>query len=119
MNDYDLTVIVESAASGAVDSRAALLGSKTWSDYDAMSKNGVREVALPFLFHGSKALADLGYRKPRVLAYVVLDRDGQIIGKQFTNRPAAQAFADEWTADCKTAGIDWDYRVAEIVEVTK
>jgi hypothetical protein len=59
-----------------------------------------------------------GYRKPKVIAYVVLDRDGQMIGKQFTDREAARAFAAEWTADCKAAGIDWDYRAAEIVEAT-
>ena len=51
-----------------------------------------------------------------IIGYIAVDRDGQIIGKQFANREAAQAFADEWTADCKAAGIDWDYRVAEIVE---
>jgi len=51
-----------------------------------------------------------------IIGYIAVDRDGQIIGKQFANREAARAFADEWTADCKTAGIDWDYRVAEIVE---
>ena len=55
----------------------------------------------------------------QVIAYVALARDGKIVGQQFADRDAAQAFADEWTADCKTAGIDWDYRVAEIVEVAQ
>jgi len=58
------------------------------------------------------------YRKPKVIGYVVVARDGKIVANQFKCRDAAYAFADEWTADCKTAGIDWDYRVAEIVEAT-
>lgn len=57
-----------------------------------------------------------GYRKPKVIGYIVVDRGGILVGKQFKHREAAQAFADESTADCETAGIDWDYRVAEIVE---
>jgi hypothetical protein len=54
-----------------------------------------------------------------IIGFIVVDRVGILVGKQFTNRDAAQAFADEWTADCKAAGIDWDYRVAEIVEAAK
>jgi hypothetical protein len=63
------------------------------------------------------AILAAGWRPPaRIIGYVVVDRDGNLIGKQFKNLEAAQAFADEWTADCKTAGIDWDYRVAVITE---
>ena len=61
-------------------------------------------------------LMGLGYRKPKVLSYVVVGRDGGFVQDFGLDRPAAQAFADEWISDCKTAGIDWDYRVAEIVE---
>jgi hypothetical protein len=65
------------------------------------------------------AILAAGYRKPRIIGYAVVDRDGHMIGKQFKDVDAAQAFADEWTADCKTSGIDWDYRVAAITEVTE
>jgi hypothetical protein len=54
----------------------------------------------------------------KTLGYVVVDRGSQIIGQQFRSREAALASAAGWTADCETAGIDWDYRVAEIVEFT-
>jgi hypothetical protein len=60
-----------------------------------------------------------GYRKPQVLSYIVVSRDGQPIGKSFPSRDLAQKRADEWTNDCRVAGVDWDYRVAEIVEATK
>jgi len=52
-----------------------------------------------------------------VIGYVVVDRGGIMVGDQHKYQESAQAFADEWTADCKTGGIDWDYRVAGIVEV--
>jgi hypothetical protein len=60
-----------------------------------------------------------GYRRPKVLGYVVVSRDGRMLGHQFGDRAAAQARADEWTNDCKTGGVDWDYRVAEIVEAAQ
>lgn len=53
----------------------------------------------------------------KALGYIVVDRGGTMVGKQHKHRESAQAFAEEWTADCKTADIDWDYRVAQIVEV--
>jgi hypothetical protein len=60
-----------------------------------------------------------GYRKPKVLGYVLVSRGGSMIGDQFSDRAAAQARADEWTNDCKAGGVDWDYRVAEIVEAAE
>lgn len=65
-----------------------------------------------------EAILAAGYRKPKVIVYLVISRDGRVIGEQFADREPAQTRADEWTNDCKTAGIDWDYRVAEIVEAT-
>lgn len=53
----------------------------------------------------------------KTIGYIVVDRKGSMVGKQHMNKASAQAFAAEWTADCKTAEIDWDYRVAQIVEV--
>jgi len=53
----------------------------------------------------------------KILGYIVVDRGGIMVGNQHKHRESAQAFADEWTSDCKTAGIDWDYRVAAIMEV--
>jgi hypothetical protein len=70
LSDHDLTVLVDAAASGAIDGQAAIYGSKPWAEYDAMSKNSVREAALPFIFHGTKALAELGYSKQRLIATV-------------------------------------------------
>ena len=55
---------------------------------------------------------------PRRLGYIVVDRGGIMVGNQHKYRESAQEFADEWTADCKLAGMDWDYRVAEIFEAT-
>ena len=62
------------------------------------------------------AILAAGYRKPKVLGYIVVDRGGIFVGNQHKHRESAQAFADEWTADCKRSEMDWDYRVTEIVE---
>jgi hypothetical protein len=70
LNDHELTVLVDAAASGAIDAQAALHGSTPWADMDPMSKIAVKEAALPFIFHGTKALADLGYSKPRLVTTV-------------------------------------------------
>lgn len=70
MNDHELTVLVEAAAAGAVNSRAALHGGPDWDAMDAADKNAVREHALPFIYHGTKALSELGYIKPRIIATV-------------------------------------------------
>jgi hypothetical protein len=62
------------------------------------------------------AILAAGYRKPTVIGYVVVNRSGAMLGKQFETREDAQALADAWTADCQTTGTDWDYRVAEVTE---
>lgn len=67
LTDHELTVLVESAAKGATDSWSGHHGSPTWAQLAAPEKNLVRETALPFIFHGTKALADLGWSKPRVI----------------------------------------------------
>ena len=51
-----------------------------------------------------------------IVGYVVISRDGRVIGEQFGDRADAQTRADEWTNDCKAAGVEWDYRVAAIAE---
>lgn len=63
LNDHELTVCVETAAKGVTDSRAKHAGGPTWDKLNAAQKNAVREQALPFIFHGTKALADLGFWK--------------------------------------------------------
>ncbi|GAA3399383.1 hypothetical protein [Pseudarthrobacter polychromogenes] len=73
------------------------------------------DLAGPLAHH----LQSLGYRKPKVIGYIVVDRGGIMVGHQHKHRESAQAFADEWSDDCKTAGIHWEYRVAEIVETAK
>jgi hypothetical protein len=50
------------------------------------------------------------------LSYVVVDRDGKFIKDFGKDNIGAQEFAIEYTGDCMDMGIDWDYRVAEIVE---
>ncbi len=65
------------------------------------------------------AILAAGYRKPAVLGYIVVDRDGSMVGPHHENEVSAQTFAAEWTKDCKDAGIDWEYRVATITEATK
>lgn len=93
LTDYDLTVLVETAASGAVNSRAAHHGGPEWEALDPAGKNAVREHALPFIFHGAKALEDLGFTRPRTVMssremeelfesdanVVLMDEDGAII----------------------------------------
>lgn len=63
LNDHELTVCVETAAEGVINSRAKHTGGPTWDKLSPAQKNTVREQALPFIFHGTKALADLGYWK--------------------------------------------------------
>ncbi|MGO4143695.1 hypothetical protein AB4Y77_01305 [Paenarthrobacter sp. YAF11_1] len=63
LTDHELTVCCEAAAEGVVTSRAGHAGGPAWNDLTASQKNNVREQALPFIFHGTKALADLGYWK--------------------------------------------------------
>jgi hypothetical protein len=61
------------------------------------------------------AVLAAGYRKPEIIGYVVVDRDGKAV-RNFDEQAAAEKFAAEYTEDCKDAGIDWDYRVATITE---
>ncbi|MCZ9884110.1 hypothetical protein [Arthrobacter sp. B2a2-09] len=64
------------------------------------------------------ALIADGYRKPVVVGYAVVGgKSGQFV-RSFGagERDAALAFADESTRDCADMGIDFDYRIAEIVE---
>jgi len=68
----------------------------------------------------AEAVRTAGYSKPRTITYVVVDRDGGLV-TDFPggDKEAAQSFADEWTANCKSVDIDWDYRVAAVTEATK
>lgn len=67
LTDHELTVMVESAGQGATDSWAGHYGSRTWSDLDAGEKNTVRETALPWIYHGTKVLPDLGWARQRII----------------------------------------------------
>lgn len=60
--DEDLTVLVERAAEGV-----ATREGHNWQTMPATVKNVVREQCLPFIFHGTMALHDLGYRKSRTV----------------------------------------------------
>lgn len=70
LNDHELTVLVEAAASGAYNSSAAHRGGPAWEELEAGTKNNVREAALPFIFHGSKALEELGFQRPRTVVTI-------------------------------------------------
>jgi hypothetical protein len=100
--------------------------STTQRDELAETLNEAVEVFYePFDWHESTRIAAkilaAGYRKPTVLGYVVVGRDGGMVtGSSYTTRAEAhQAIADEWTVGAKTNQIDWDYRVSEIVEAAK
>lgn len=67
LNDHELTVLVDRAAQGAINSRAAHHGGQLWEMFSPGKKNEVREKALPFIFHGTKALAELGWQRPRTI----------------------------------------------------
>ena len=68
--DYALEVLTNAAAEGTVNARASHAGTPAWDELTPGQKNGVRESALPFIFHGTKALATLGYRKPRTITTI-------------------------------------------------
>lgn len=82
-----------------------------WSELDSDDRANYTPLA--------DAILAAGYRKPRILGYVVVGRDGLMHRVQYETRLAAQEVADEWTRDAKNTGVDWDYRVAEIVEPTR
>lgn len=93
LTDHELTVCCEAAAEGVVNSRAGHAGGPTWEQLTASQKNNVREQALPFIFHGTKALADLGFWKSPTITtakeledlynsdrnVVVMDDDGLVL----------------------------------------
>lgn len=67
MSDHDLTVLVETAAQGMWNSKAGHQGGPVFADLPNPIRNSIREAALPYVFHATKALADLGYTKPRLI----------------------------------------------------
>ncbi|MFF1382818.1 hypothetical protein ACFVWT_04555 [Arthrobacter sp. NPDC058288] len=83
---------------------------------DLQDDRRLQGAQLAWAGYSAAAVRAAGYRKPKVLGYIVVDRSGVMVGNQQKHRESAQAFAEEWTADCRTAGIDWEYRVAEITE---
>ena len=84
---------------------------------DLLADRRLKGSQLAWAGFAADALLAAGCRKPAVLGYVVVGRDGGMVtGASYTNREAAQAYADRWSADAKASRVDWDYRVAEIVE---
>lgn len=94
LSDEDLTVLVDRAAEGAWNSRVANSFPEgfLYADLDRAKQNELREEALPYIFHGTQALADLGFRKPRTVgsikeldtlpaATVVMSANGAYFGK--------------------------------------
>jgi hypothetical protein len=68
LTEHELTVMVDRAASGTWESRRQFNGGPAWSELDRATQNAIREQALPFIYHGTKALDELGYRKLRLIA---------------------------------------------------
>mgnify|MGYP003576171364 FL=1 len=63
-------------------------------------------------------LTELGYGRRGLVQYVVVTQDGGVYDCSFgQNREAAQAVADQATADARSVALNYTYRVAEIVEV--
>ncbi|MFJ7748694.1 hypothetical protein ACIQXM_01910 [Arthrobacter sp. NPDC097144] len=74
----------------------------------------------PYAQSIADGLLGKGYRKQVILGYVVVGRDGGMVtGSSYSTHTEAQAKADEWTVGAKTNQVDWEYRVAEIVEATR
>jgi hypothetical protein len=64
IEDYDLSAIVTAAAKGVVDTQAMLHeNAASWDDLDLDTQNDIREMALPFIYHGTKILDELGFSK--------------------------------------------------------
>ena len=61
------------------------------------------------------AQAKVEQEEMTVYGYVVVDREGKFI-KNADSQQQAIDFATDATDSCKAAGIDWDYRVAAIVD---
>lgn len=68
--DFDLEVLVEHAAEGVWNAQAAIHGGPVYADAPKAHRNVCKEAALPFIFHGTKALEELGYRKHRTVTTV-------------------------------------------------
>lgn len=66
MDDHTLTMMVDAAAEGVINSQAQWKGGRGWEELTAEQKNAVREAALPFIFHGTKVLESLGWSKAPV-----------------------------------------------------
>ncbi|WP_284763423.1 hypothetical protein [Arthrobacter sp. efr-133-R2A-63] len=85
---------------------------------DLKGNRRLKGSQLAWAGYAADALMADGHRKPIVIGYAVVGgKSGQFV-RSFgaDERDAALAFADESTRDCADMGIDFDYRVAEIVE---
>lgn len=71
-----------------------------------------------------QALTEAGHIKSQVIeqeeltvyGYIVVGRDGHPIGEDLLTQQEAIEVADKWTKDVQKTGIDWDYKVAAIVD---
>ena len=68
--DFDLEVIVNAAAEGMWNTRASHVDGPTFDEISRGKQNEIREAALPFIFHGTNALADLGYHRHRIITTI-------------------------------------------------
>ena len=70
VSDYDLEQMVNAAAEGRADVMAMLGTGLPWNELTDTHKNAMREAYLPVIFHGTKVLEDIGWRKD---VYVTFD----------------------------------------------
>lgn len=63
LTEHELTVLVDRAAEGAWDSMASMKMLPSFRELSLIRQNEIREQALPFIYHGTKALHELGFRR--------------------------------------------------------
>lgn len=51
-----------------------------------------------------------------VYGYTLVGQDGRLTQTNFATQQEAIEDAEKWNKDCQEAGIDWDYRIAAIVD---
>lgn len=82
LSDSDLTVLVERAAQGSWDSQLGPASGTMWDEVSHVTKNSYREQVLSIIFHGTKALHELGWAKNRTI-YTIGELSGLAEGAVF------------------------------------
>ncbi|MFT4471397.1 hypothetical protein ACMX2H_15955 [Arthrobacter sulfonylureivorans] len=67
LTEHELTTLVEAAAAGEWTSTYTSIGGPEWADVNPALQHEVRETAMPYVVHGFKALAGLGWERHRTV----------------------------------------------------